>query len=182
MASMHQPPVSSPLTRQRLTMLLLVAISVASTTIALVALQRQPVAPVTSAPVQSAAPSDPGRAMPDQLAAPVRDQPAALFDAYEQLRFQRLAAEQAVRAGNTEGYEIAVSGAEALQRRIADLQAARQAAMERDRALILAYEELDLQRLAAEQALRARNTEAYEIAVSGAQALERRIADLRAQR
>lgn len=122
MASLPQPTVASPLpsiTRQRLILFLLLALSLVTTTIAIVAVQRQLVVPVAPAPVpvvQAPAPSIP---------APVRGRTAAISDAYEQLQLQRLAAEQAMRAGNTEAYEIAVSGAEALQGRITSLQAER---------------------------------------------------------
>jgi hypothetical protein len=177
--AMHHPTAVSPLssiTRQRLTLLLLVAISLISTTIAVIALQRQPGVPLASPPV-------PGVQVPaPSLPAPVRERTATMIDAYEQLQVQRLAAEQAVRAGNTENYEIAVAGAQALQSRIASLQARQQTAEHLDRAIIDAHEQQQLQRLAAEQALRARNTEGYEIAVSGAAALQGRIARLQAER
>jgi hypothetical protein len=177
--AMHQPTAVSPqfpMTRQRLTLLLLIAISLISTTVAIVAYQRQPLVAVMPAPapaVQAPAPS---------LPAPSSNPQAAIIDTYEQLQFQRLAAEQAVRAGNTEGYEMAVSGAQALQSRIASLQARQQAGMDLDRAIVEAHEQMQLQRLAAEQALRAGNTENYEIAVSGAEALRSRITSLQAQR
>jgi hypothetical protein len=178
MASLPQPTVASlpsASTRQRLVLCLLLALSLVTTTIAIVAVQRPPVVPA-AAPVSVAPAPAPGSA------APVRDRTAATIDAYEQLQFQRLAAEQAVRAGDTDAYELAVSGVLALQRRVADLQARQQTAEHLDRAIIDAYGRLHLQRLAAEQALRAGNPDAYEVAVSGAEALQSRITRLRAGR
>jgi hypothetical protein len=148
----------------------LVAISLVATTIAIVAVRRQPTESVMPAPA------------PSVLVAPAMNRTSGVIEAYEQLQFQRLAAEQAVQAGNADAYEVAVSGAQALQSRIAGLQARQQAAESLDRALIEAHEQLQLQRLAAVQMLRARNTEGYETAVSGAEALQSRIATLQAQR
>jgi hypothetical protein len=150
---------------QRVALLLLLLIGLAVAGIALVAAPR-PSAVATvrvPAPVASAALT------------------SRTIAAYDDLLLQWQAAEQALRAGDTEAYEIAVSGADALRSRIADLRAQQHAMTEVDRAIIDAYEQLHSQRLAAEQALRARNTEAYEIAVSGAEALQSRIVDLRAQ-
>ena len=178
--AMHQPTATSPLfpvTRERVTLLLLVTLSLVSTTIAIVAFQRPPT--VLTVPAPAPAVSAPAPSVP---VAPGMDRQAALIDAYERLNVQLLAAAQAVRAGSIENYEIAVSGAEALRSRIADLQAQRQAALDLDRAIIETHEQMQLQRLAAEQALRAGNTENYEIAVSGAEALQSRIASLQAQR
>ncbi len=169
MASLPQPTALSPLhliARQRLPLLLLLVISLVAATIATVALQRQ-----------ATIPAAPARVVPTTG----MDQQRAIVDAYEQLQFQWMAAEQARRAGSTEAYEIAVAGAEALQSRIAGLQAQPYPMTDQDRALIEAYEQFHVQRLAAEQALRARNTEAYEIATAGAEALQSRIATLRAE-
>lgn len=172
MASMTQLTPTSPLhpiARQRVAFLLLLIVSLAAASIAMVAVQRQSVVSTVPAPPQGATVTEPERNR-------------VIVEAYENLQLQRLAAVQALRAGNTEAYEIAMSGAEALQSRIASLQARQSEVTDRDRAIIEMHDQLQLQRLAAAQALRAGNTEAYEIAMSGAEALQSRITSLQAQR
>jgi hypothetical protein len=167
MASMTRTtPTSLPrrLPRQAaaLPLLLLLVVGLAVAAIALVAVPRPSPVPVAPAPAGSTA--------------------AAMIALHDDLHLQRLAAEQALRAGQTENYEIAVSGAEALHRRIGDLRARQPAMTDLDREIVDAYELLHAQRLAAEHARRAGQTENYEIAVSGAEAVQSRIVDLRARR
>jgi hypothetical protein len=169
MASMTQPTLTSPLplfTRQRVALMFLFVAGLAAS-IALVAIQFQSsVATVTT---------------PSQVAVPVApDGTTTIVGAYEALQNQRQAAVQALQSGNTEAYEIAMSGAQALESRIASLQSRQPALTDRERTIAGLHEQLQSQHLAAAQALQSGNSEAYEIAVSGAQALQSRIASVQA--
>jgi hypothetical protein len=170
MASMPQStpliPVRS-IARHRVAFLLLI-VGLVAASLALVALQRQSATITVRTPGREVIPAAPERI-------------SAIVDAYEQLQFQRLAAAQALRAGKTEAYEIAMSGAEALESHLASLTVRQPTLTGRERAIIDLYDQLHLQRLAAVQALQAGNSEAYEIAMTGADALRSRIASLQAQ-
>jgi hypothetical protein len=156
------------ISRHRAPLLLLLLACLTIGGLAPVALQRQTIG--------AAAPTTARGAPAARATAP------EIIAAYHDLQLRWLAAEQALRAGQTENYEIAVHGAEALQARIVALRERQPALTAKDRAIIDAYERVAVQRLAAVQALRARNTENYEIAVSGAEALLSDIVDLKAQR
>ncbi len=139
MASMTQPTALRPrhlIARHRLTLLLLLVISLAAA-IAIVAIQRQAAVPVAQAPAPVAVSyadyddyffqvtSGQMLRQPETARAVAVTQASRIIEMYEQLGFQWLAAEQALRARNTEAYEIATAGAEALQSRIATLRAHR---------------------------------------------------------